>query len=157
MQRIGFRGRGMRNHTSQFVRAGRHCLPLFLLAVLPATPFAQAQDATPPALDAGQVVQRLVEKNKERAAGLQHYLARRSYSLEYRGFPSSTNATMEVEVTYDAPGSKHFTIVKSTGPKLIQTRVFERLLEGEEQQLNDSANRSHSELSSDNYNFTSAG
>ena len=109
-----------------------------------------------PALDADQVVQRLMEKNKERAEGLQHYSGKRSYRLEYRGFPTSAEATMEVEVNFDAPASKRFTIVSATGSKLIQNRVFHRLLESEEQ-AGDSSNRKHTELGPDNYTFSLAG
>ncbi len=36
---------------------------------------------------------------------------------------------MEVEVNFDAPASKRFTVVSATGSKLIQNRVFHRLLE----------------------------
>jgi hypothetical protein len=113
-------------------------------------------EAALPALGADQVVQRLLDKNKERADGLQHYLGKRSYRLEYRGFPTSAEATMEVEVNFDAPASKRFTIVSSTGSKLILNRVFHRLLESEEQAGNLS-NRKHTELGPDNYIFSLAG
>jgi hypothetical protein len=109
-----------------------------------------------PALGADQVVQRLLEKNKERAEGLQHYSGKRSYRLEYRGFPTSAEATMDVEVNFDAPASKRFTIVSSTGSKLILNRVFHRLLESEEQ-AGDLSNRKHTELGPDNYTFSLAG
>jgi hypothetical protein len=113
-------------------------------------------EAALPALDADQVVQRLLEKNKERAQGLQQYSGKRSYRLEYRGFPTSAEATMEVEVNFDAPASKRFTIVSSTGSKLILNRVFHRLLESEEQ-AGDLSNRKHTELGPDNYTFSLAG
>jgi hypothetical protein len=113
-------------------------------------------EAALPALGAGQVVQRLLEKNEERAQNLQHYSGKRSYRLEYRGFPTSTDATMEVEVNFDAPASKRFTIVSSTGSKLILNRVFHRLLESE-QQAGDPSNRKHTELGPDNYIFSLAG
>jgi hypothetical protein len=113
-------------------------------------------EAVLPALGADQVVQRLLEKNKERAEGLQHYSGKRSYRLEYRGFPTSADATMEVEVNFDAPASKRFTIVSSTGSKLILNRVFHRLLESE-QQAGDLSNRKHTELGPDNYTFSLAG
>jgi hypothetical protein len=133
------------------------CLPVIALAVWACPPAAWAQtNAILPALTAGQVVQRLVEKNQERAAALQHYVGKRSYRLEYHGFPASTEATMDVDVNFDAPASKHFTIVNATGSKLIQNRVFHRLLESEEQ-AGDASNRKHTELGPDNYTFTLAG
>jgi hypothetical protein len=47
-------------------------------------------------------------------------------------------------------------VVSESGSKLIQNRVFHRLLESEEQ-AGDSSNRKHSELSADNYDFSLAG
>jgi hypothetical protein len=129
-------------------------LVLLALACAPAA-WPQGEPA-PPALGAEQVVQRLMERNGERAAALQHYLGKRSYRLEYHGFPASAEATMEVEVNFDAPASKRFTIVNSTGSKLILNRVFRRLLESEEQ-AGDSSNRKHTELGPENYTFSLAG
>ena len=63
---------------------------------------------------------------------------------------------MEVEVNFDAPASKHFTVVSTSGSKLIQNRVFRRLMESEEQ-AGDSSNRKHTELGPDNYTFSLAG
>jgi hypothetical protein len=132
--------------------------PFLLAAVtLVCAPAAWSQ-AEPrlPALTSEQVVQHLMEKNQERAQTLQHYVGKRSYRLEYRGFPTSVEATMEVQVNFDAPATKRFTIVSATGSKMIQNRVFRRLLESE-QQAGDSDNRKHTELGPDNYVFTLAG
>jgi hypothetical protein len=132
-------------------------LPKMLLIVLAFVPAAWPQSGPAPAgIDSQQIVQRLMERNQERAAALQHYVGKRTYHLEYHGFPSSQEATMDVEVNFDAPASKQFTIVSATGSKLIQNRVFHRLLESEEQ-AGDSSNRKHSELSPDNYDFSLAG
>ena len=109
-----------------------------------------------PSLTADQIVQRLTEKNRERAAGLQGYSGKRSYRLEYRGFPAATDATMVVDVRFDAPGPKRFTVISFTGSKLIESRVFARLLESE-QQAGDASNRSRTELGANNYNFSLAG
>jgi hypothetical protein len=128
---------------------------LSVAAMLSSGPAVRAQAALP-ALTADQIVHRLLEKNSERADGLQHYLGMRSYRLEYRGFPASADATMEVEVNFDAPGSKRFTVVSATGSKMIESRVFHRLLESEEQ-AGDPSNRSHTELGPDNYAFSLAG
>src|SRR6202522_3386701 len=155
MQTTGWRDRQVQNHPSLRGTVSSAWFPMLaLLACAPAA-WPQAQPALP-TLGADQVVQRLMEKNKERWDTLQHYTGTRSYRLEYRGFPGSADATMEVEVNFDAPASKRFTVVSSTGSKLIQNRVFHRLLESEEQ-AGDSSNRKHTELGPDNYNFTLAG
>lgn len=130
---------------------------MVLMAALACAPAAWPQaESLPPPLSSDQVVQHLMERNQERAAALQHYTGKRSYRLEYRGFPASAEATMEVEVNFDAPASKHFTVVSATGSKLIQNRVFHRLLESEEQ-AGDASNRKSAELGPGNYNFTLAG
>ncbi|MGC2403724.1 MAG: hypothetical protein WA510_28285 [Acidobacteriaceae bacterium] len=130
---------------------------VLLLAAIAVAPAAWPQDEPAlPQLTSEQVVQHLMEKNRERAAALQHYTGRRTYRLEYRGFPAAVEASMEVEVNFDAPSSKHFTIVNSTGSKVIQSRVFRRLLESEEQ-AGDTNNRKSSELGPENYNFSLAG
>jgi hypothetical protein len=132
-------------------------LNAFLLVVLACTPAAWSQaEAASPTLSADDVVQHLMEKNLERANGLQHYVGTRMYRLEYRGFPASADATMQVEVNFNAPSSKHFTIVSASGSKLIQSKVFHRLLESEEQ-AGDSENRKHTELGPANYTFSLAG
>src|SRR5271156_3397861 len=71
------------------------CLWAFAFGVWAYAPATWAQaDPALPSITADQVVQRLMEKNQERAAAMQHYLGRRSYPLEYHGFPASTEATM---------------------------------------------------------------
>jgi hypothetical protein len=155
MQTTGWRDRQVQNHPSLRGTVSSAWFPMLaLLACAPAA-WPQAQPALP-TLAADQVVQRLMEKNKERADTLQHYVGQRSYRLEYRGFPASADATMEVEVNFDAPASKRFTVVSATGSKLIQNRVFHRLLESEEQ-AGDSSNRKHTELGPENYTFSLAG
>jgi len=155
MQTTGWRGRQMQNHASRCGTGSSSWFPMMVLLACAPAAWPQGQP-TVPALSADQVVQRLMEKNQERANGLQHYLGTRSYRLEYRGFPTSAEATMEVEVNFDAPATKRFTIVNATGSKLIQNRVFRRLLESEEQ-AGDSSNRKHTELGPDNYTFSLAG
>jgi hypothetical protein len=153
MYRTALRCRQMQNDKPLYGTKANLCVPMMIMMMVCA-PAAWPQVQAPlPALGADQVVQRLMEKNKERADSLQHYIGTRSYRLEYRGFPASAEATMQVEVNFDAPATKRFTIVNATGSKLIQNRVFHRLLESEEQ-AGDSNNRKHTELGPDNYTFS---
>jgi hypothetical protein len=157
MQTARGRGQQMQNAWSWHTTVVTRWLPIVALPLLTSVPAAWSQAAPVlPSLSSEQVVQHLMEKNVERATALQHYVGKRSYRLEYHGFPASAEATMEVDVNYDAPASKHFTIVSSTGSKLIQTRVFHRLLESEEQ-AGDASNRKQTELGSENYTFSLAG
>lgn len=103
-----------------------------------------------------EVVRKLQEKNAERAAALDQYKATRVYRMHYRGFPSNRDAEMVVNMTYHAPNSKEFSVVSATGARFIIEHVFNKLLEGEKEAASDE-NRRHTALSTENYDFTSAG
>jgi hypothetical protein len=107
-------------------------------------------------LPAEQVALKLQERNAERAAALSQFNGTRVYRMQYRGFPSDRDAEMVVNVTYHAPSSKEFIVVSQSGSKLIIDRVFKKLLEGEQEAANEE-NRRNTALSTDNYEFTSAG
>jgi hypothetical protein len=63
---------------------------------------------------------------------------------------------MVVSVTYSAPSSKTFSVVSQSGSKFIIDHIFKKLLEGEQEAANEE-NRRNTALSTDNYEFTSAG
>jgi hypothetical protein len=98
-----------------------------------------------------QIVQRMMESNERRAEGLQHYTEDRHYRVEYSGFPGSLAASMEVEVTYDAPSSKSFRVLAQAGSKLLIDHVLKRLLESEGDAAKD---LSENALTLGNYTFT---
>jgi hypothetical protein len=108
--------------------------------------------SSPKSLSADQVVDNLVRKNEERAKALQHSEATRVYRLVYHGFPSDREAEMTVQATYDSPASKEFKVISQTGSKLIQDRVFKRLLESEKEAAQPAMN-AHTQLNRDNYDF----
>ena len=107
-------------------------------------------------LPAQEVARRLQERNAQRFASLDQFSGTRVYHMKYRGFPSDRDADMVVNVTYQAPNEKDFKIVSQTGSKFIIDHVFKKLLESEQQDT-DEENRQHTALSTDNYDFTSAG
>ncbi len=126
-------------------------------------PFPQARDAGSSLssvqnapLTAEQVGRRLQERNAQRAAALNQFEVTRVYRMQYRGFPSDRDAEMVVTMVYHAPDSKKFSVVSQSGSKLIIDRVFKKLLEGEQEAANEE-NRRNTALSSENYDFTSAG
>ena len=104
------------------------------------------------ALSADQVVDNLVRRNQERAQALLHSEATRVYRLIYHGFPGDREAEMTVEATYNSPSSKEFKVVSQSGSKLIQDRVFKKLLEGEKEAAQPAIS-SRAQLNRDNYNF----
>lgn len=107
-------------------------------------------------LSVGEIVARLEQHNQRRAAALHGYEGKRLYSLSYRGFPCNRDAGMEVVAHYRAPESKSFDVVSGSGSKLIQTRVFAKLLESEREAAN-MENQRQTALTPENYNFTLLG
>lgn len=124
------------------------------LAGAAAPPVLAAADSSLPhaSLSADQVVDNLIRKNDERSKALLHSEATRVYRLSYRGFPSDREAEMTVVATYDSPSSKDFKIVSQTGSKLVQDRVFKRLLESEKEAAQP-AMSARTQLNRDNYDF----
>src|SRR6267154_5039757 len=126
-------------------------------------PLPQGSDARPSSystqhapLPVEQVARKLQEKNAQRAAALGQFNGTRVYRMKYRGFPSDRDAEMVVNVTYRAPDSKTFSVVSQSGSKFVIDRVFKKLLEGEQEAANEE-NRRNTALSTENYEFTSAG
>ncbi len=120
------------------LRTIRNVIAIVTLAGLGAAPNMAAQGALPSSigsvpLSADQVVDNLVRMNQERAQALLHSESTRMYHLVYHGFPGDREAAMTVEATYDSPSSKEFTIVSKSGSKLVQDRVFKKLLDSEKE------------------------
>lgn len=117
----------------------------------------QTDDKTPcqsafAPLPVEQVVERLSQRNAERAQALQRYVSRRRYLLEYTGFPGDRRAEMVVEARYAAPTTKEFTIVSQSGSAVLINKVFKKLLEGEQEAL-EPENQSRTALNNSNYEF----
>jgi hypothetical protein len=116
-----------------------------------------AQDQAPgqgeERLSASQVVGRLMEMNAVRAAALKSYRSRRSYQLDYAGFPKNLHAEMVVDMSYSAPATEEFTVVSQSGPKWMINLVLKRLLETEQESIEDK-NRASAQITSGNYDFT---
>jgi hypothetical protein len=126
-------------------------------------PFAQGPDAGPASysaqnarLPAEQVARKLQERNAQRATALGQFNGTRVYRLQYRGLGGDRDAEMVVSVMYRAPNSKTFSVVSQSGSKFIIDHIFKKLLEGEQEAANEE-NRRNTALSTDNYEFTSAG
>jgi len=103
-----------------------------------------------------QVVDRLVQRNLERAHALTAYKGTRIYRLEYHGFAGARSAEMTVEVEYRSPASKEFKIQSESGSHWLIERVFHKLLQSEKEALTEE-NQAHIALNNDNYHFALVG
>jgi hypothetical protein len=123
---------------------------------------ATAQPSNTPAIEprttltAEQVVDKLVQRNLERAQALASYEGTRVYRLEHHGFLGSRSAEMIVAVSYRSPGTKEFSIQSETGSRLLIERVFHKLLQSEKEALTEE-NQARIALNNDNYRFALAG
>ncbi|PYX03438.1 MAG: hypothetical protein DMG86_03540 [Acidobacteria bacterium] len=129
---------------------------LLLAVAIPCLRQSGAVETPSVPLNAEQVVNNLVQKNLERAQALMSYEGTRIYRLDYHGFPGARSAEMVVDVKYQSPASKEFTIRSETGSKLLIERVFNKLLQSEKEALAEE-NQRRTALNSDNYLFTMAG
>ncbi len=136
-----------------------HVLIAPLILLILAWPADERAQSSPPGKSIelseslSRIVDKLVEKNTERAEALQRYKNRRYYRLNYTGFPISLNAEMVVDMIYDAPATKEFTIISQAGPQWIIDRIFKRLLKAEQEALNEK-NRERVALNAHNYEFS---
>lgn len=110
-----------------------------------------AQEASVAPLTADQVVQRMVERNEQRAQALESYRGTRTYHLEYHGW-SSKNAVLVVAMTYRRPNEKTFCILSESGSPLLQGRVLKRLLEAEVEAMQEEQRR-QTAMAPENYEF----
>src|SRR6202158_1535574 len=124
-----------------------------VLMLEPGAARAHAQNPGETGLTASQVVARLVQKNAERANALERYQGRRSYRLDYVGFPENLHAEMIVDVSYKAPDSKEFKVLSESGSTWIVNHILKRCLKSEHE-ASEAANRERTTLNSQNYDFT---
>jgi outer membrane lipoprotein-sorting protein len=128
-----------------------HCL-LYALAFLGACLSAVAQPATVSApLSADEVMRRVVAMNEVRAKALESYSSLRSYHLECHCLSHKT-ADMVVRADYQAPNKKVFTIVSESGSGSVRDRVFKKLLEAEQESMQEE-NQQRSAITLENYTF----
>ncbi len=123
---------------------------LLLLGTSPWTSSAEETSVAVP-LTTGQVVERMVAMNQQRAEALRSYTATRVYHLEYHGLKDKS-ADVVVKMTYDWPNRKEFTIVSESGSEMLRNRVLKRLLDGELEATREE-NRQRTAIHPGNYEF----
>src|ERR1700723_3148582 len=133
--------------------AGRPVLPCLMLSVAMVN-VGRTQGLTSPTAD--EILARMVVKNAERRAALEHYASERTYRVEYKGTGGEHFGEMRVHAEYSAPDQKRFTVVSEAGSKLICEKVLRRLVEGE-QEATEESNRRQTMLSAGNYNVELVG
>jgi hypothetical protein len=93
--------------------------------------WVQAQSGSRPTAE--EIVGRMLVKNSERQAALEHYRTDRTYHLEYDSMGGKHHAEMVVRAEYVAPGRKYFTVLSESGSKVLRKEVLHRLVDKEQQ------------------------
>jgi hypothetical protein len=100
------------------------------------------------------IVERLVERNKDRAERLGTCASKRSYHIEYHGFSRTMVADMNVDVLDQGSTARTFHITTQSGSHVLLDHVLKKLLESEETAAK---NRNETGLTPDNYKFSLIG
>lgn len=113
---------------------------------------AQENSAPRPAenITAEEIVTRIAVANDRQQHDLQAYTGQREYHLLYTGFPGRHEADLVVEVRYQSPDNKSFTVISQSGSHFIINRVFKKILETEKE---DQKNKASTALTDKNYRF----
>lgn len=108
---------------------------LFGMIVLCAMLNAAQNQGEQPAgnITAQQILAHVAQNNHRRQQELQSYTGRREYHLLYTGIGGRREATLIVDVNYQFPDHKDFTIVSETGSHWIVNHVFKKILDTEKE------------------------
>ena len=120
-----------------------------MIALTAVSASGQADHSPAPSVTVADIVGQLVDHNQDRANRLKYYTSQRHYHLEYKGFPHSADAAMDVEAVYNAP-SKSFRVLSESGSKKLIDHVFKKLLKGEQEAAGEQQKNA---LIPANYNF----
>jgi len=129
---------------------GRWFVRVLALLIIGVPAVAQQVNVSAP-LTADEVMGRVVKMNEVRAKALESYSSVRSYHLECHCL-SHKKADMVVRTDYQAPDKKEFTIVSQSGSGTVRDRVFEKLLEAEQESMR-AENQQRSAITPENYTF----
>src|SRR5437879_13132516 len=97
---------------------------LFLAGTPANVSFAQETSVAP--LTADQVVQRMVERNEQRAQAVESYRGTRIYNLEYHGW-ARKRATLVLPMACRRPTGKKLGILSESGSERLPRRDLTRL------------------------------
>lgn len=102
-------------------------------------------------LTADELMDRVVVMNNTRSKALAGYSSLRIYHLECHCL-SHKKAELVVRINYQAPDRKDFTIVSESGSGAIRDRVFKRLLDAEQESMQQEIQQ-RSAITRENYTF----
>ena len=105
---------------------------------------------------ANVIVARMLEKNSERTAALEHHTSGRAYLVEYMGTGGECYAEVKVHAECKSFEHKQLTVVAESGLKFICDKVLRKLVEGRQEASNRS-NRKQISLAPESYDAVLVG
>ena len=98
---------------------------------------AHANTPAPASLPLAQILALMEHHNQIQREGLKHYRAVRQYHVKYQGI-KTIEASMAVEIYFDANSGKGFRIVSQSGSKILGERILKRAMNSEIEASKDS-------------------
>ena len=136
----------------------KHSLGLILAVFLVCAPAEvwteSAAGAAPANLTSIEVVDQIQTHNQARTDELKQYKSLRHYQVEYRGYATTLEAKMDVEVSYNAATGKSFRIVSQSGSSFLCDKVLKRAVDSEKEAAQDKGSTA---LTTGNYKFAMLG
>jgi len=116
--------------------------PVFFLAMM--------QAGSPPSLTAPEIVERMMQADKDRLTALAGYSGERHYRFENK--KSNKQAEMRVRMSCSSDGVKTFEVVSESGSGFVRNHIIRKMIEAEEE-ASQKGERKESKINPDNYEF----
>jgi outer membrane lipoprotein-sorting protein len=123
---------------------------LSLLLFFPNSLQAQTPGNTSPNISLEQILDKMMARNDWQSSMLLEFRALRKFYAANPRF--KTDSTMHVETTFKRPDELQSTVKSQEGSRLIRSRVFDKILEAENETRSKKA-RQQVDITPDNYNF----
>ena len=115
---------------------------VFFLAMVPS--------GSPPSLTADEIVQRMIQADHDRLAGLAGYSGLRHYRFDNKNY--GKHAEMTVRMSCGSDGIKTFEVVAESGSRFVRNHIIRKMIEAEEES-SQKGERKESRIIPDNYDF----
>jgi hypothetical protein len=103
-------------------------------------------------IGAQEIVSRMLEKNRERSAALQHYTTERTYTIAYTGTGGDHSGELRVHAEYLGGERKKLTVISQTGSPFLCNRILKKLVDNESEESGESNRKMM--LTPDNYDVS---
>jgi len=121
------------------------------MPILPTAFFlAMAPAGSPPSLAAPEILERMMQADKDRLTALAGYSGERHYRFENK--KSNKQAEMTVHMSCRSDGVKTFEVVSESGSGFVRNHIIRKMIEAEEE-ASQKGERKESKIIPENYEF----